>query len=254
MINDSAANLGIAEMPTGIGLPESIAVAPNRAARRLLLETVLVTTAVILTIALLARTTLAGTLWFLSPACLVAAAIIPAIVREEPFAEIGLSVGRIKQAFPILALTCLIAFSATFAGLWLLKLNGYETPLRVARPADGRVIAWLFYQFLYVAVAEEVFFRGYLQTNIARLASKIPPGPHAWKCSQRLQNCVIVVLCAACFAAAHVIVQGQIAPILTFLPGLILAWLFIRTKSLLAPILFHGLANTFYCIAATSLA
>ncbi len=247
MINDSAANLGIAEMPTGIGLPKSIAAAPNRAARRLLVETVLVTTAVILTIALLARTTLAGTLWFLSPTVLVAAALIPAIVREEPFAEIGLSVGRIKQAFPILALTCLIAFIATFAGLWLLKLNGYETPLRVARPAGGRLFAWIFYQFLYVAVAEEVFFRGYLQTNIARLASKM-------KCSQRLQNCVIVVLCAACFAAAHVIVQGQIAPILTFLPGLILAWLFIRTKSLLAPILFHGLANTFYCIAATALA
>jgi len=244
MINDSAANLGIAEMPTGIGLPESIAAAPNRAARRLLLETVLVTTAVILTIALLARTTLAGALWFLSPACLVAAAIILAIVREEPFAEIGLSVGRIKQAFPILALTCLIAFSATFAGLWLLKLNGYETPLRVARPANGRVIAWLFYQFLYVAVAEEVFFRGYLQTNLIRLIAIM-------KCSRRLQNWMSIVLCAACFAVAHIVVQGKIAAVLTFLPGLILGWLFVRTKSLLAPILFHGLANTCYCIAAT---
>jgi len=39
----------------------------------------------------------------------------------------------------------------------------------------------------------------------------------------------------------------------TFLPGLILGWLFIRTGSLLAPILFHGLANTFYCMLAMAL-
>jgi len=91
-----------------------------------------------------------------------------------------------------------------------------------------------------------VFFRGYLQSNIMRLTSES-------KCSKRLQDCVTIILCATCFAAAHVIVQGQIASILTFLPGLILAYIFVKTKSLLAPIIFHGLANTFYCIVTASL-
>jgi membrane protease YdiL (CAAX protease family) len=37
----------------------------------------------------------------------------------------------------------------------------------------------------------------------------------------------------------------------TFLPGLVLAWLFIRTRALLAPILFHGLANVSYGLFAS---
>ncbi len=32
--------------------------------------------------------------------------------------------------------------------------------------------------------------------------------------------------------------------VLTFLPGLVPGWLFIRAKSLLAPILFHSMGQT----------
>jgi len=59
-----------------------------------------------------------------------------------------------------------------------------------------------------------------------------------------------VVVSAGCFALAHTAVQGQITSLITFLPGLVLAWLFLRTQSLLAPILFHGLANVSYGIIA----
>jgi membrane protease YdiL (CAAX protease family) len=48
---------------------------------------------------------------------------------------------------------------------------------------------------------------------------------------------------AACFAVAHIIVQGRIILVLTFLPGLVLGWLFVRTKLLLAPILFHSIGQ-----------
>jgi len=54
------------------------------------------------------------------------------------------------------------------------------------------------------------------------------------------------MLSAAFFAIAHAMVYGQLISVLTFLPGLILGWLFVQTRSLLAPILFHGLANTWY--------
>jgi len=247
-MNDSAANLGIASPhPADLGLAESTPTLSKRAGRGLIVETVLVASAVTLAIRLLARTQISATIWFLIPTVLVAAALLPPIIRKNQFAEIGLNAKRGRQAIAILAPICLIAFGATFVGLWLLKLCGFEAPLRAVPPAHGQLLSWLLYQFLYVAVAEEVFFRGYLQSNIARLAVKM-------KCSRSQQNCITIILCAACFAAAHIIVQGQIASILTFLPGLILAWLFVRTKSLLAPILFHGLANTFYCIATTTLA
>jgi membrane protease YdiL (CAAX protease family) len=93
---------------------------------------------------------------------------------------------------------------------------------------------------MYVAMAEEVFFRGYVQSNILRLAGPLIGG------RTRLAEWASIAISAVCFAVAHVIVQGQLVSVLTFLPGLILGWLFIRTGSLLAPILFHGLANVCY--------
>ncbi|MCH8119844.1 MAG: CPBP family intramembrane metalloprotease [Planctomycetes bacterium] len=69
---------------------------------------------------------------------------------------------------------------------------------------------------------------------------------------RRLWKWLSIVLSAACFAVAHIIVWGQIISVLTFLPGLICGWLFIRTRSLLAPILFHGLANTCYLLMAAT--
>jgi len=100
---------------------------------------------------------------------------------------------------------------------------------------------------MYVAVAEEVFFRGYLQSNILKLASAIVGGQH------RLQKWISIAISAACFAVAHIIVQGQVISVLTFLPGVVLGWLFSKTKTLLAPILFHGLANCCYLAMATML-
>jgi hypothetical protein len=97
---------------------------------------------------------------------------------------------------------------------------------------------------MYVAVAKEVFFRGYMQNNILRLTN---PGKDG---QRRLWKWLSIVLSAACFAVVHIIVLGQIISVLTFLPGLICGWLFIRTRSLLAPILFHGLANTCYLVMA----
>jgi membrane protease YdiL (CAAX protease family) len=97
---------------------------------------------------------------------------------------------------------------------------------------------------MYVAVAEEVFFRGYVQNNILRMTTNTA--------AARLGRCrwISIVLSAACFAAAHIIIQGQVISIVTFLPGLVIGWLFVRTRSLPAPILFHGLANAGYLAMA----
>ena len=61
-----------------------------------------------------------------------------------------------------------------------------------------------------------------------------------------------VLLIAAILAI--IILQGRIVSILMFLPGLILGWRFIRTKSLLAPVLFHVPANTCYLGMAAAFA
>ena len=56
------------------------------------------------------------------------------------------------------------------------------------------------------------------------------------------------------FALAHLIILYDLSSLATFFPGLILAWLFIKTRSLLAPILFHAFANIFYALITALIA
>ena len=210
----------------------------------LLMETSLVIIAAIIAIRFFVVSFISRTAWLVSPSILVATALITTAIRRDEFPKFGLNIRQIGPTVLVVCRTCIVVFSALFAGLWLLKIFGFGLPLRPVPPTEQGWFSWLFYQFMYVAVAEEVFFRGYVQGNILKL---INPGKDG-QC--RLGKWLSIVLSAACFAVAHIIVQGRIALLLTFLPGLVLGWLFIRTKSLLAPILFHGLANTCYCLMA----
>ena len=213
----------------------------------LLIETAAVTIAAILVIKVLATSAISTAGWFIAPGMLVVAALVPTAIRRNPFPAIGFSNKQIRLTLLVLCRVCIVIFPAMLMGLWLLKFCGFELPLRPVLSQNHKWVCWIFYQFMYVAVAEEVFFRGYFQSNILTLTGAIEHQQH------RLQSWISIVLSAACFAVAHIIVQGQIISVLTFLPGLVLGWLFIRTRSLLAPILFHGLANTCYYMLAARL-
>jgi len=214
----------------------------------LLIETALVTIAAILAIRSLAAGFTSRYAWFVAPGIFIAAALTPIAIKRGEFAKIGFNIRQIRHSLVVLGWTCVAVFPAMVSCFWLLKSYGLELPLRPVLPQHQVWLYWLFYQFMYVAVAEEVFFRGYVQSNILRLTnpvmSKLP----------RLQQWTCIAISAAVFAVAHIIIQGKIISVITFLPALILGWLFIRTKSLLAPILFHGLVNTFYYALAGVLA
>ncbi len=214
----------------------------------LLAETALIIIVAVLAVKIFGANSTSGNDWFMVPCILVAAAIIPTAIKKGKFAKIGFNIRQVRDSLVVLGWTCIVVFPATFSCCWLLKSYGLGLPLRPILPDGQGWACWLFYQFMYVAIAEEVFFRGYVQNNILELTSKLKL-KQCW-----LQQWISITLSASCFAIAHIIVQGQIISVLTFLPGLVLGWLFIRTKSLLAPILFHGLANTCYCIIAAALA
>jgi membrane protease YdiL (CAAX protease family) len=223
--------------------PESAPLHPLRLA----VETALVTTVTIAAVNLLSTWSV-GNLWYVVPGILVAAALIPTWIGKREFPPIGLDAARIGPALVLLSRVTVWVFPAVFLGLWLLRSLEVPPPLRPVITGPRNWFTWLLYQFLYVAVAEEVFFRGYVQANTMRLLARVRRVPPT------AQQCVAVLVSAACFAAAHVVVHGQIMSSLTFLPGLLLAWLFLRTRSLLAPIVFHGLANISYGIMAMALA
>jgi len=211
----------------------------------LLVETALALVFAVLTIRVIAQGAAYEVGWLLNPIVLVAAAFVPTTLRRRRFADFGLTGPQILRSLAVLGWTCLALFPLVLAGLWVLNSYDLGVPLQPSLPQEKGLIGWVFYQFMYVAMAEEVFFRGYVQSNIMRLA-----GPATGDLSGR-REWVIIVLSAACFAIGHLVVQGQAVSLLTFLPGLVLGWLFIRTKSLLAPILFHGLANICYAAMAS---
>ena len=138
--------------------------------------------------------------WLLIPCLLVIAALLPTWLRGRQFPSMGLDREHAGASLTLVCLTCLCAIPAVFLGLWLMVRMQLPIPLRPVVAGPDGWFTWLIYQFLYVAVAEEVFFRGYLQANVMKwLGDTRPPGRY-----------VAVVVSAGCFALAHVVVQGQI--------------------------------------------
>jgi membrane protease YdiL (CAAX protease family) len=239
---DAAAECSHPAPPT-----ELLSLLPTTQPPGLAAETIAVTLGTVAVLAFLNGHGAAGGRWLAIPILLVAAALVPAWVRKREFPCFGLDLDHFRSAVPVVCRVCIATFPPVFLGLWLLTRMDVALPLRPPAHEPPSWLAWLLYQLLYVAVAEEIFFRGYVQANTARLLSRAASLSDPW------QRRVAIVVSAACFALAHVAVQGQIISLLVFLPGLVLAWLFVRTRSLFAPILFHGLANVAYGVMATVL-
>ncbi len=185
--------------------------------------------------------------WFLVPFLLITAALVPTRLRKRSFAEIGLRVGRPGLILRVLCATCVIVFPLLLLVMFLLKHLNIQLPLSPIIP-EGRWFSWLAYQFMYVAVAEEIFFRGYFQCNVMSLLAMSVQKNRAFL------EIIGIIISATVFAISHCLILGSVMPIITFLPGLIFGWLLVKTKSLLAPVLFHGLANVFYGLIAVVLA
>lgn len=116
---------------------------------------------------------------------------------------------------------------------WLGPYAGAPRPaLRL--PPDLALQAAL--QLLVVAVPEELFYRGWLQTSLARAA----PGRGVTVLGARLGAGFL--LTQALFAAGH-LVRLQPWRLGTFFPGLLFGWLRERTGGLAAPVVCHALSN-----------
>lgn len=192
--------------------------------------------------------------WLLIPCTLVVAALAPAWIARRDFPRMGLRIESAVLALKTVLPACLCVLPALYLGLWLLTSWGLPIPLRPVLADQQSWFTWLLYQFLYVAAAEEVFFRGYVQANVMTMLRMRHASRTTHDARRTTDQWIAMTISAGCFALAHVVVQGQIVSIVTFLPGLLMAWLFLRTRSLLAPILFHGLANVSYGILAATFA
>lgn len=103
-------------------------------------------------------------------------------------------------------------------------------------------VAFILTQLLMVALPEEVFFRGYLQNKLGN----------------NIKGVIIVSLLFAvghfitlCLGGGHNIAICSQA-ILTFFPSLVMGYLYLKTKTLWASIIFHFFANIVHISIALS--
>jgi membrane protease YdiL (CAAX protease family) len=111
----------------------------------------------------------------------------------------------------------------------------------IYRISPAPAIDWNFLQraatqVLVIAYPEEIFFRGYMQTRLNdRFAKGVPILGTPLTAS--------VVITSALFALGHFVIHPHPSRLAVFFPSLVFGWLRERSGSVVAPGLFHGLAN-----------
>jgi membrane protease YdiL (CAAX protease family) len=167
--------------------------------------------------------------------------------RGEDYADFGLStrqLGRdVRQFLAVAALVFplfvagYVAFAWQFAALpsWLRALTPYTQPpsFHFRLPADFGVL--VIDHLFVVALPEEFFYRGFLQTRLrdawpdGRLLFGARLGPAFW-------------VTAVLFALGHLAIF-QVWRLGVFFPALLFGWMRERTGSVVGAALFHAAAN-----------
>lgn len=204
----------------------------------LLLETAVAALAVIGLLCLAGRAGGRTAAW-VAPWVLTVGAVAPTLVRGRELGELGLRFGPVHRQLRLLALSGLGTLVLGLVGLGVLKFLSLRPPLAGAAPPE-QWFWWGLFQFGVIALPEELFFRGYVLTNSLRFLRVLG------KEGSRVGAGVGLCMSAGVFALAHVLVWGNAAALVTFFPGLILAWLFWRSGSLWPPVILHGAANIGY--------
>jgi membrane protease YdiL (CAAX protease family) len=206
----------------------------------LLLETVCVLVAVLGLLCLSGR--LSGPARQVAvPWVLTVGALLPTLAQGRDMRELGLQIGPVRRSMLWLGICAVGTFA--FGAMGVVVFDHLEIPL----PLRGTIRReqwpmWVLFQFGLVALPEELFFRGYFQTNCQEFLRAVV------KNRPSTVELVGVGLSAGVFAVAHVLILGRAASLLTFFPGLIFAWLFVRCGSLAPPVLLHGAANIGYVL------
>ena len=177
---------------------------------------------------------------------------VPAwILRRRDLADHGLTAAPLGRGLTLAAEAALLIFPPFFGVYLLWQKTACALPLlrgvalgacdvallsgfSLRLPPDFLELAAA--QLVVVALPEEFFFRGYVQGRLAELWPRptlfsVPVGP--------------VVVASLLFALCHVIVQGSLAPLAVFFPGLVFGILRARTGSILAGTLFHAACNLY---------
>lgn len=157
--------------------------------------------------------------------------------KKRPIDFLDRSLNQFAKGFAAFLISVLIVFPPYLflAHLWMLHVFDFEK----FAPASWMALTEnLWYQLLVVALPEEFYFRGYLQTTLKKVFQprwKILGVSLGWEW----------LLTALIFAFAHSVIQLKWWHFSIFFPALLFGYLRERTGSITAPILFHAFSNCF---------
>lgn len=128
----------------------------------------------------------------------------------------------------LLALLIFPAFAVGFARYWHVRSIAWLPPAKLTDAVLGQLVV--------VALPEEAFFRGYLQTALDR----------AWGRRVEVFGAHVgpaLLVSSAIFAIGHVATVPHPARLAVFFPSLVFGWLRARTGGIGAGVAFHTMCN-----------
>jgi len=177
--------------------------------------------------------------------------------RGEDYPDYGVTLRHWKKDLKLFALACAVgaplylgayvAYPALLSFLphaWSELLSPYPAHFSFHFRLPDRFDEWVVDQLFVVALPEEFFYRGYLQT---RLRDAWPRGPMFL--GARLGPAFFVT--AVLFALGHLAIF-QVWRLAVFFPALVFAWMRERTGTILGSALFHAACNLYELILAAS--
>jgi membrane protease YdiL (CAAX protease family) len=170
--------------------------------------------------------------WFvqLSPAVWIYIPILVLAVKKLPRTEHGFSLSSWRSGWRWLFLSVALVL-VPYAVVVQFYRGFAAEPWGSVLERVGAAAA--LYHLALIAIPEELFFRGYLQSRLI-----------AWSKANGIHGPALpILLTALLFALAHIIVTPGWERAAVFFPGMVMSWLRYRSGSLLASAGFHWLAN-----------
>lgn len=128
------------------------------------------------------------------------------------------------RSLKIFSLTSLIILPLFLIGNHFYQLWFFNRPLAIS---PVRLESLILPELFLIALPEEFFFRGWLQTLLRK----------------NLKPVLAILVTSLLFALAHSLIQVQWWHFSIFFPGLVFGWLKEKTGAITAPILFHAVSN-----------
>ena len=175
--------------------------------------------------------------------------------ESETVRRHGLSLGGLFESAPLSAARLLRSFGGAFGWafatacvvlppFWIGWVAFWKPPGPFL-PARLGVLDEALGQWLVIALPEECFYRGYLQSELDEI----------WKPRVRVLGAELgpsLIVTSALFAAGHLATELDVNRLAVFFPSLLFGWLRARTRGVGASVAFHAACNLFAAYLARS--